>query len=140
MNIKPSWDTTPDLLESIDPKPQNAIFSHTHSYTKNVVESYSLHDFDLNVLVQNEEKGNIRTVSDETIYQGRDIAGYKAIPLYNLESKELTGYQLLDTKKKSQPIKVGAGIPVCNFGKSNGSGFIATDNLKGLTSYYNIMQ
>ena len=129
MNIKPSWDTTPDLLESIDPKPQNAIFSHTHSYTKNVVESYSLHDFDLNVLVQNEEKGNIRTVSDETNYKGRDIAGYKAIPLYNLESKELTGYQLLDTKKKSQPIKVGAGIPVCNFGKSNGSGFIATDNL-----------
>jgi hypothetical protein len=129
MNIKPSWDTTPDLLESIDPKPQNAIFSHTHSYTKNVVESYSLHDFDLNVLVQNEEKGNIRTVADETNYKGRDIAGYKAIPLYNLESKQLTGYQLLDTKKKSQPIKVGAGIPVCNFGKSNGSGFIATDNL-----------
>lgn len=129
MNIKPSWDTTPDLLESIDPKPQNAIFSHTHNYTKNVIESYSLHDFDLNVLVQNEEKGNIRTVSDETNYKGRDIAGYKAIPLYNLESKELTGYQLLDTKKKSQPIKVGAGIPVSNISNSNPSNFIATDNL-----------
>lgn len=129
MNIKTSWDTTGDLLEAIDPKPQNAIFSHTHNYTKNVVESYSLHDFDLNVLVQNEEKGNIRTVADETIYKGRDIAGYKAIPLYDLEKKELSGYQLLDTKKKSQPIKVGAGIPVSNISKPNPSSFIATDNL-----------
>ncbi len=129
MNIKSSWDTTGDLLEAVDPKPQNAIFSHTHNYTKNVVESYSLHDFDLNVLVQNEEKGNIRTVAGETIYKGRDIAGYKAIPLYNLESKELTGYQLLDAKKKSQPIKVGAGIPVSNISKPNPSSFIATDNL-----------
>ena len=51
MNTKASWDSTGDLLEAIDPKPQNAIFSHTHSYTKNVVESYSLHDFDLNVLL-----------------------------------------------------------------------------------------
>ena len=129
MNIKPSWDTTPDLLESIDPKPQNAIFSHTHNYTKNVVESYSLHDFDLNVLVQNEEKGNIRTVADETIYKGRDISGYKAIPLYDFESWQLTGYQLLDIKKKSQSIKVGAGIPVSNISKPNPSSFIATDNL-----------
>lgn len=129
MNTKASWDNTGDLLEAIDPKPQNAIFSHTHNYTKNVVESYSLHDFDLNVLVQNEEKGNIRTVADETIYKGRDIAGYKAIPLYDLEKKELSGYQLLDTKKKSQPIKVGAGIPVSNISKPNPSSFIATDNL-----------
>lgn len=129
MNIKTSWDTTGDLLEAIDPKPQNAIFSHTHNYTKNVVESYSLHDFDLNVLVQNEEKGNIRTVADETIYKGRDISGYKAIPLYDFESWQLTGYQLLDTKKKSQSIKVGAGIPVSNISNSNPSNFIATDNL-----------
>lgn len=129
MNIKPSWDTTGDLLEAVDPKPTNAIFSHTHNYTKSVVESYSLHDFDLNVLVQNEEKGNIRTVADETIYKGRDISGYKAIPLYDFESWQLTGYQLLDTKKKSQPIKVGAGIPVSNISNSNPSNFIATDNL-----------
>ncbi|UUS61892.1 MULTISPECIES: AAA family ATPase [unclassified Acinetobacter] len=129
MNTKASWDTTGDLLESIDPKPQNAIFSHTHNYTKNVVESYSLHDFDLNVLVQNEEKGNIRTVADETIYKGRDISGYKAIPLYDFESWQLTGYQLLDIKKKSQSIKVGAGIPVSNISNSNPSNFIATDNL-----------
>ena len=129
MNTKASWDSTGDLLEAIDPKPQNAIFSHTHNYTKNVVESYSLHDFDLNVLVQNEEKGNIRTVADETIYKGRDISGYKAIPLYDFESWQLTGYQLLDTKKKSQPIKVGAGIPVSNISNSNPSNFIATDNL-----------
>jgi hypothetical protein len=73
MNIKPSLDTTGDLLEAVDPKPTNAIFSHTHNYTKSVVESYSLHDFDLNVLVQNEEKGNIRTVADETIYKGRNV-------------------------------------------------------------------
>ncbi|WP_407485476.1 AAA family ATPase [Acinetobacter baumannii] len=129
MNTKASWDTTGDLLESIDPKPQNAIFSHTHNYTKNIVESYSLHDFDLNVLVQNEEKGNIRTVADETIYKGRDISGYKAIPLYDFESWQLTGYQLLDIKKKSQSIKVGAGIPVSNISNSNPSNFIATDNL-----------
>lgn len=129
MNIKPSWDTTGDLLEAVDPRPQNPIFSHSHHYTKKVVQSYSIQDFDLNVLVQNEPKGNIRTVADETIYKSRDISGYKAIPLYDLESKLLIGYQLLDRKKKSQPIKVGAGIPVCNFGKSNGSGFIATDNL-----------
>lgn len=45
------------------------------------------------------KKANIRTVAQETIYKGRDIAGYKAIPLYDLESKQLTGYQLLDTKE-----------------------------------------
>jgi len=129
MNIKTSWDTTGDLLEAVDPKPKNAIFSHIHAYTKNVIESHSIQDFDLNVLVQNEEKGNIRTVAGETIYKGRDITGYKAIPLYNLESKELTGYQLLDAKKKSQPIKVGAGIPVSNISKPSPSSFIATDNL-----------
>ncbi|WP_441374276.1 AAA family ATPase [Acinetobacter lwoffii] len=129
MNAKTPWDSTGDLFEAVDPKPKNAIFSHIHAYTKNVLESYSLHDFDLNVLVQNEEKGSIRTVAEETIYQGKDISGYKAIPLYNLESKELSGYQLLDTKKKSQPIKVGAGIPVSNISKPNPSSFIATDNL-----------
>ncbi|HAV4639216.1 AAA family ATPase [Acinetobacter baumannii] len=128
MNIKPSWDTTVDMFEEIDPK-QKPIFSHMHNYTKNVVHSYSIQDFDLNVLVQNEDKGNFRTVADETIFNKRDISGYKAIPLYDLESSQLTGYQLLNTKKKSQPIKVGAGIPVCNFGKSNPSSFIATDNL-----------
>lgn len=129
MNTKASWDSTGDLFEAVDPKPKNAIFSHIHAYTKNVLESYSLHDFDLNVLVQNEEKGSVRTVAEETIYQGKDISGYKAIPLYDLESKELSGYQLLDTKKKSQPIKVGAGIPVSNISKPNPSSFIATDNL-----------
>ena len=111
MNIKPSWDSTGDMFEEIDPK-QKPIFSHTHGYTKNVVHSYSIQDFDLNVLVQNEDKGNFRTVADETIFNKRDISGYKAIPLYDLESSQLTGYQLLNTKKKSQPIKVGAGIPV----------------------------
>lgn len=126
--MKPSWDTTVDMFEEIDPK-QQPIFSHTHNYTKNVVHSYSIQDFDLNVLVQNEDKGNLRTVADETIFNKKDISGYKAIPLFDLESKQLTGYQLLNTKKKSQPIKVGAGIPVCNFSKGNSSCFIATDNL-----------
>lgn len=129
MNVKPSWDAAGDLLEAIDPKPQKAIFTHTHNYTKNVVESYSIQDFDLNVLIQNEDKGNIRTVAEETVYKGRDIAGYKAIPLYDLESKQLTGYQLLDTKKKSQPIKVGTGIPVSNISNLTAPSFIATDNL-----------
>ncbi|WP_173910050.1 AAA family ATPase [Acinetobacter sp. Marseille-Q1618] len=129
MNIKPSWDTTGDLLETVDPRPQNPIFVHTQNYTKKVVESYSIQDFDLNVLVQNESKGSIRTVAEETIYKSRDISGYKAIPLYDLESKLLIGYQLLDRKKKSQPIKVGTGIPVCNFSNANPTSFIATDNL-----------
>ncbi|MDN5625490.1 MAG: AAA family ATPase [Acinetobacter sp.] len=128
MNIKPSWDSTGDMFEEIDPK-QKTIFSHTHGYTKNVVHSYSIQDFDLNVLVQNEDKGNFRTVADETTFNKRDISGYKAIPLFDLESSQLTGYQLLNTNKKSQPIKVGAGIPVCNFSKCNSSSFIATDNL-----------
>ena len=130
MNTRTSWDTTGDLLETVDPKPQNLIFSHTHAHTKKVVESYSIQDFDLNALVQNEDKGNIRTVADETIYKSRDISDYKAIPLYDLESKQLTGYQLLDTKKKSQPIKVGSGIPVSNISNPNPTSFIATDNLK----------
>lgn len=128
MNIKTSLATAVDMLKEIDLK-QKPIFSHTHAYTKKAVESYSIQDFDLNVLVQNEEKANIRTVAQETIYKGRDIAGYKAIPLYDLESKQLTGYQLLDTKKKSQPIKVGTGIPISNISKPNPSSFIATDNL-----------
>ena len=130
MNTRTSWDTTGDLLETVDQKPQNLIFSHTHAHTKKVVESYSIQDFDLNALVQNEDKGNIRTVADETTYKSRDISGYKAIPLYDVESKELAGYQLLDTKKKSQPIKVGSGIPVSNISNPNPTSFIATDNLK----------
>lgn len=44
------------MLKEIDLK-QKPIFSHTHAYTKRAVESYSIQDFDLNVLVQNEEKG-----------------------------------------------------------------------------------
>lgn len=130
MNTIPQWNTTGDLLEEVDPKPKiPPIFSHVHNYTKSVVESYSIQDFDLNVLIQNEDKGNLRTVADETIYGKKDISGYAAIPLFDLESKQLTGYQLLDTKKKSQPIKVGAGIPVSNISKPNPSSFIATDNL-----------
>lgn len=131
MNIKPSWDSTGDLLEAVDPRPKEPpLFAYKHGYTNQRIECRSIQDFDLNVLVQNQEKGNIRTVSDETIYNNIDISGYKAIPLYDLESKQLTGYQLLDTKKKSQPIKVGAGIPVCNISNPNPTSFIATDNLK----------
>ncbi|MEB3754304.1 hypothetical protein [Acinetobacter sp. MD2(2019)] len=129
MNVKPSWDTTGDLLEAVDPKPKNVIFKHVHSYTQKLVESYSIQDFDLNVLVQNQQKGKIRTVSDETIYNDSDISGYLAIPLYNVENKEITGYQLLNSKKKSQPIKVGTGIPVSNISNLNTPCFIATDNL-----------
>lgn len=131
MNIKPSWDTTGDLLEAVDPRPkEKPLFEYKHAYTERMIECRSIQDFDLNVLVQNEEKGSIRTVANETIFNKRDISGYKAIPLYDLESKQLTGYQLLDTKKKSQPIKVGAGIPVCNISNPNPTSFIATDNLK----------
>ena len=108
---------------------KQAIFSHQHEYTKSVVESYSLEDFDLNVLVQNELKGNIRTVANETIYKDQNISGYKAVPLFDLENKQLSGYQLLNPKRKSQPIKIGNGIPVSNFSKANPSSFIATDNL-----------
>ena len=130
MNIKPSWDSTGDLLEAVDPRPKEPpLFAYKHGYTNQTIECRSIQDFDLNVLVQNQEKGNIRTVSDETIYNNIDISGYKAIPLYDLESKQLTGYQLLDTKKKSQSIKVGAGIPVCNLSKAKPTSFVATDNL-----------
>ena len=130
MNIKPSWDTTGDLLEAVDPRPkEKPLFAYKHGYTNQTIECRSIQDFDLNVLVQNEEKGSIRTVANETIFNKRDISGYKAIPLYDLESKQLTGYQLLDTKKKSQPIKVGAGIPVCNLSKAKPTSFVATDNL-----------
>ena len=130
MNIKPSWDSPGDLLEAVDPRGKEPpLFAYKHGYTNQTIECRSIQDFDLNVLVQNEEKGNIRTVSDETIYNNIDISGYKAIPLYDLESKQLTGYQLLDTKKKSQSIKVGAGIPVCNLSKAKPTSFVATDNL-----------
>ena len=130
MNIKPSWDSPGDLLEAVDPRPKEPpLFAYKHGYTNQTIECRSIQDFDLNVLVQNLEKGNIRTVSDETIYNNIDISGYKAIPLYDLESKQLTGYQLLDTKKKSQSIKVGAGIPVCNLSKAKPTSFVATDNL-----------
>lgn len=107
--------------------PKKAIFSHTHAFTKKVIESYSIQDFDLNVLVQNEPKGNIRTVADETLYKGCDIAGFKAIPLYNLESKELVGYSVLNKGSKSIAT-VGSGTPVANMRLSTAQVFIATDN------------
>ena len=129
MNIANQWDTTRDLQGEVDPKPKNAIFSYIHGYTKKVVESYSIQDFDLNVLVQNEDKRSLRTVADETIFNKKDISGYTAIPLFDLESRQLTGYELLDMKNKSQPIRVGTGIPVSNISKPNPSSFIATDNL-----------
>lgn len=81
-------------------------------------------------MIQNELKGNIRTVSEDVIHKNKDISGFKAIPLYDVQTKQLTGYQLLDIKGNNQTIKVGEGIPVMNMGNSNPVSLIATDNLK----------
>lgn len=129
MNSQLSWDATGDLLEAVDPKIQNPIFSYTHSYTQSVINSYSIQDFDFDVLLQGEKKGGVRTVSQDVIFKGVDIAGSIAIPLVDIhEGKSITGYQLLDRKNK--PItKIGEGLPIIHFNNKSPQCFIATDNV-----------
>lgn len=130
MNIKTPLDAVNNKLESVEQVNPTVFFIHTHGFTSSIIESHSIQNFDLNVLIQNEPKGNIRTVSEDVIHKNKDISGYKAIPLYDVQTKRLTGYQLLDMKGKTHTIKVGEGIPVINIVNSNPVSFIATDNLQ----------
>lgn len=128
MNIKPSWDTTGDLLEAVDPRPkEKPLFEYKHAYTERMIECRSIQEFDLNVLVQINKDG-LRTVSENVIYQGKDISGFYAIPLLD-QRLVITGYHLLNKKSQPTRIKVGTGIPVLNHDNKNSPSFIATDNL-----------
>lgn len=128
MNIKPSWDTTGDLLEAVDPRPkEKPLFEYKHAYTERMIECRSIQEFDLNVLVQINKDG-LRTVSENVIYQGKDISGFYAIPLLD-QRLVITGYHLLNKKSQPTRIKVGTGIPVLNHDNKNSQSFIATDNL-----------
>lgn len=128
MNIKPSWDTTGDLLEAVDPRPkEKPLFEYKHAYTERMIECRSIQEFDLNVLVQINKDG-LRTVSENVIYQGKDISGFYAIPLID-QRLVITGYHLLNKKTQPTRIKVGTGIPVLNHDNKNSPSFIATDNL-----------
>lgn len=138
MNSQLSWEVTGDLLEAVDPKLHDPIFSYTHSYTQSVINSYSIQDFDFDVLLQGERKGGVRTVSQDVIFKGVDIAGSIAIPLIDIQrGKSITGYQLLDRQKKPITI-IGEGLPIINFNIKAPQCFIATDNVKLLLRLSNL--
>lgn len=123
MSIKPSWDTTGDLLETVDPQ---ILFAYQHGYTGQTVECKTIQEFDLLVLNQVNKDG-LRDVAIDVVYQGKDISGFTAITLVD-RNQTITGYQLLN--KKSQPtIRVGTGIPIGYLNNKNPSSLIATDNL-----------
>lgn len=130
MNVKPSWDTTPDMFTD-DCAVQPPLFSYKNGHKDNALTHiHTLDQFDADVLRQNEVKGGIRTVSAMVNnVDGVELDDWIACPLYDLEPKVLTGYQLFTTKKKTQPIKVGTGLSAIHLDKEHTARcFIATDN------------
>lgn len=108
---------------------EEPIFSYKHAYTQKMIESYSIQDFESNVLLQSENKYGVRTVSQDVIFSGIDIAGSLAIPLIDIEgNKSITGYQLLCKEKKSIT-RIGKGLPIIHINKKAPLCFIATDNI-----------
>lgn len=104
------------------------LFTYQHDYTKANVISHSIAEFDINTLKQLNDNGGIRTVSDDVIYNGVDISGYAAVPLFNLETRVITGYRLANLKCKAAPIVVGNGIPACHIDRDHAGFFVATDS------------
>lgn len=108
------------------------LFTYQNGYKDDAITHiHDLQQFDADVLKQNEAKGGIRTVCNEIKnIDGIELDGWAAMPLHDLETKALTGYQLLSTKKKAQPIKVGTGLSAIHLDKEHTTTcVIATDNL-----------
>lgn len=102
------------------------IFSYTHSYNQKTIESYTIEEFDLNVLSQLDKTASIRRVANEVNQNGTDLDGWYAIPKVDA-GLNITGYLLVDHNKKAQPITVGRGFMAVNTDK-NAQFCIATSN------------